>query len=600
MTWNIWVIIISVLLLVFLFWKEIKRTNKQRLTWRLLASLIAVSSLVFLAIPVSFKGKKNSVAQNEILLLTDGFSKDNLDKYRGSSPHKPLIYTADETVFKREKSPDIRFVADLDTWQKTIPANATLHILGFGLSEDNLQSLNQKPVRFTAPELPSGIQKINWIHRLNAGENFRVQGSFLNQTGDKIKLVLKGLNTGLDSVEIGAKRSMDFSFSTIPKQSGQAVFRLVALSGKDTIENEPIPIQIEPAKTLKVLMLSASPDFESRFLKNWLAENAYGVAARSTISKNKTTTAFANLNKLPLEKITQGLLQNFDVLITDAAAFASLSKPETAAIVAQTSAKGMGLIFRADSSGNASFISKNFPVYQSDMLQKQLTLKLKDEANTHLNILVDRPVFIRNQSGTQNIVQDEAAHLLVNSKLYGSGKLLLSTLNNTFSWQLSGKPAAYSAFWSMLLSKAAKKVGRKENVFTPFLPDKNSMVPIMLETSNPIASAKVNGTAITFSQNPAIPFLQEGFYWPDKAGWQTVSGGGMSAQSIYIFENTNWRSLKAEQKIRSTQQYAQQFVAMQQNFQNQQKEERIFIPSFWFYLLFLLSCTFLWFETKLL
>jgi hypothetical protein len=600
MIWNIWVIFVSVLLLVFLLWKEIKRTNKQRLAWRLLASLVAVCSLLFLAIPISYKGKKSLVSQQEILLLSDGFSKDSLSKYHGSSPQKPLIYTADEAVFKGLKSPNIRFVADLDSWQKAIPANAILHVLGFGLGEDELQCLNQKPIRFNAPDLPSGITKLNWIHRLNTGENFRVQGSFLNQTDDKVKLILKGLNTSLDSVEIDAKRSMDFSFSTIPKQSGQAVFRLVALSGKDTLESEPIPVQIEPAKTLKVLLLSASPDFESRFLKNWLAENAYGIAARSTISKNKTTTAYANISHLPFEKITSTLLNNFDVLITDATAFANLSKPETAAILAQTSTKGMGLIFRADSIGNASFISKNFPVYQSDILQKQLTLKLKDEANSHLTISVDHPIFIRNQSRTQNLVQDEAAHLLASSKLYGSGKLLLSTLNNTFSWQLSGKQAAYSAFWSMLLSKAAKKVTRKENVFTKILPDRNSIVPISLETSNPAVSAKVNGTAISLSQNPAIPFLQEGFFWPDKTGWMDVSGNGMNAQSIYIFENTDWSILKAAKKIRLTQQYAQQFVEKQQIFQNQQKEELIFISSFWFYLLFLLSCTFLWFETKLL
>ncbi|MGI4897256.1 MAG: hypothetical protein ACRYFT_01690 [Janthinobacterium lividum] len=594
---NILVLTVSFLLLVFLFWKEIRRTNKQRLVWRLLASFIAVASLIFLAVPPFYHDKRSIATSKEILLLTDGFSKDSLTKYRNTSPQKPVIYTADETVYQTLKSPQIQFVADLGLWRKTIPTNTTLHVLGFGLKEEELQSLKPQPLRFTAPELPSGISKLNWTHRLNAGENFRIQGNFLNQNDSKITLVLKGLNTSLDSVKIGTKRSMDFSFSTVPKQSGQAVFRLIALSGKDTVENEPIPLTIEPAKTLKVLIISASPDFESRFLKNWLAENAYGVTARSSISKNKTATAFANMNKLSLDKITPSLLQNFDVLITDASEFGKLSKPEAAAVLAQTSRNGLGLIFRADSS-NASFINQNFPVYQSENPQKQLNLKLNNAAGMRLSIQTDRPSFIRNQLGSQVLVQDEAAHLLVNSKLYGSGKLILSTLNNTFSWQLSGKTKEYAAFWSMLLSKAAKKTGRKENVFARFYADKNSMTPVMLESSNPKTSLKVNGTNVALSQNPAIPFLQEGSFWPEKSGWATVNGTASS--SIYIFENTDWKALKSTQKINLTKKYVQNFASTQIKTTNQQEKELILIPAILFYLLFLASCTFLWFETKLL
>ncbi len=597
--WNILVLAAAVLLLIFLVWKEIRRTNKQRLIWRLLASFTAVASLVCLAIPPFYHGKRSINTDKEILLLTDGFNKDSLRKYQSSSPQKPSIYTTDEGIFKRLKSPRIHFIADLDLWRKTIPANSSLHILGNGLDEDELRSLDKLPVRFDAPELPSGIKNLNWNHYVNAGENLNIQGNFGNQTDNKIKLVLKGLGTGLDSIEIGTKRSIPFSFSTTPKQSGQAVFRLIALSGKDTLENEPVPLTIEPAKTLKVLMLSASPDFESRFLKNWLAENAYAVAARSAISKNKITTAFGNMNKLPLEKITPALLQNFDVLICDASEFGGLSKPETSAVLAQTSRQGLGLIFRADSS-NTSFINKNFPVYQSDNMQKQLHLKLNDAKGSRLSIQTDRPAFIRYQPGTQILVQNDAARFIVNSKLYGSGKVILSTLNNTFNWQLAGNKAAYATFWSMLLSKAAKKTGRKESVSSSFFADKNSMATIQLETGNAAAAVKVNGTAIALEQNPAVPFLQEGSFWPDKTGWLPVTNKGNPAGWVYIYENSDWRILKSIRKINLTQKQAQQFNQNQAKNPDQQKIEPIFVPAIWFYLLFLTSCAFLWFETKLL
>ncbi|WP_299288643.1 hypothetical protein [uncultured Mucilaginibacter sp.] len=596
MAWNIAVIAISVLLLAFLLWKEIGRKNKAHLIWRLAASVLAVVSLVCLAIPPFYHGKRSINTNQEIVLLTEGFNQDSLNKYQSFAP----VFTAEPAIYQTLKSSKIRFLTDLDLNESASLRNKTLHILGFGLKEDELKELQNFPISFNPNELPAGIQKINWTNRLKAGESFRVQGNFLNKSNGEIKLILKGLNTSLDSIKIGAKRSMSFSFQTIPKESGRAVFELLVLAGKDTVENEALPLAIEPQEKLKVLMLSAAPDFESRFLKNWLAENAYEVAARSTISKNKNTTGFANLEKFPLEKITSSLLQKFDVLVTDAIEFGNLSKPETSAILTQVNAKGMGLIIRADSVNNASFIGKNFALYQPNNPPKELHLKLNDVVGTRLKIQSEHPAFIRNQPNTQNLVQDEAAHVLVSSKLYGSGKLVLSTLNNTFSWQLSGKQKDYSAFWSELLSKAAQKTSRKENVYTEIYADKNSMTKVYLETADRNLTLKVNGQTLLLSQNPSIPFLQEATFWPERSGWFPISTQNNTTDWVYIFENMSWKTVKAAEKIRRTRQYARQFSAKQQNSQHQQKEELVFVPPLWFYLLFLLSCTFLWVETKLL
>ncbi len=593
--WNIVVLSASFLLLVFLVFKEIKRTQKQRLVWRLLASFLAVASLVCLAVPPFYYGKKSIGNQHEILLLTDGFSKDSL-RFFGQ---KTLVYTADEAVFQNLRSPKIRFIADLGLWRKNLPQNTSLHILGNGLEEAELQKLDQLPVRFIAPELPSGIQKINWTHRTNTGESFRAQGRFLNQNNQEIKLVLKGSGTGLDSVKIGAKRSIDFSLNAVPKQSGNAVFRLLALAGKDTLENEPLPFIIEPVKKLKVLLLAASPDFESRFLKNWLAENAYAVAARSTISKNKTTTDFGNMGKLPLDKITPALLQNFDVLICDASAFGNLGKAETAAILAQTDRKGLGLIFRADS-GNASFIRQNFAVYPSNDPQKTLNLKLNDGHDLRLTIQTNHPFFIKNQANSQVLVKDQSNHLLADSKLFGSGKIILSTLNNTFSWQLSGKKKEYAAFWSLLISKASRKINLKENVSAQIYADKNSMATVRLENTANTSAIKINGTVVALQQNPVVPFIREGFFWPLKSGWTNIQNSEYPATGMYIFDNQDWKTLKSTQKINLTRNYARQFAFDQTKNRIQQKAELIFMPVGLFYFLFLLSCAFLWFETKFL
>ncbi|RYD73882.1 MAG: hypothetical protein EOP55_16240, partial [Sphingobacteriales bacterium] len=76
------VLILSLLLLIFLLYKEIKRASKARLWWRIFASIIAVGCFALLIIPVKYKsGFKHNA--NEISLLTKGADLDELAKIRG-------------------------------------------------------------------------------------------------------------------------------------------------------------------------------------------------------------------------------------------------------------------------------------------------------------------------------------------------------------------------------------------------------------------------------------------------------------------------------------------------------------------------------------
>ncbi len=71
---NYIITIAALLLLAFLVWKEIKRPGGARLYWRLLASVLAVVSLVYLLLPFPFSreaarpgGKKCSCSKRDTL-----------------------------------------------------------------------------------------------------------------------------------------------------------------------------------------------------------------------------------------------------------------------------------------------------------------------------------------------------------------------------------------------------------------------------------------------------------------------------------------------------------------------------------------------------
>ncbi len=225
--------------------------------------MLAVAALAGIVLPVNYS--KDIVRQNDhsAILLTAGFEPNSLKNYQGNK-----LFTTDRSIQKAY--PKAKLIR-LDELKTDSPAIGKLQVFGYGLNEDELGQLDHLPIVFHPTTAPDGINTIGWNQKLKAGEMLIVQGKYKNDGSRPVKLVLKGLNTQLDTATIAAKTNADFELNTIPKNEGRAVYHLLAIAGKDTLANESLPIEIDPVKPLKILMLSASPDFETRFLKNWLS-----------------------------------------------------------------------------------------------------------------------------------------------------------------------------------------------------------------------------------------------------------------------------------------------------------------------------------------
>src|SRR5882672_837576 len=205
--WNYIVIILSVAMLALLLVREVRRENRARLRWRIIATILMVTGLAAMALPVGYT--------------------------------RPVA-----------KLPDV-------------------------------------PLVFHPSPVGAGVVSIHWKTALWPGEACRIQGRFYNPAGAAVKLLLTGMHTVLDSTELKLREGGDFELRTVPAQVGRAVYRLIALSGADTLEQEAIPVNVLPGKNLKILFLAAAPDFENRFLANWLSDKGHGMAIRTAISKEK-------------------------------------------------------------------------------------------------------------------------------------------------------------------------------------------------------------------------------------------------------------------------------------------------------------------------
>jgi hypothetical protein len=583
--WNYIVIIICILLALISAWQEYRRRSKGFLLWRILAVVIAAASLACIALPLTYSSDRKGASEQVTALLTTGFNTDSL-KDAGNAK----VFTLDKEV--KQSYPKATLISALDE----IDSARLLHIYGDGLKQYELQQLNNASLVFHPSTAVAGVSSISWNDHLKAGEELLVQGTYNNLSAKKIKLVLKGLNTELASAMIDPKAQAAFDLSITPKAAGKLVYTLVSVNGDDTTDQGSIPVQIQPVKPLKVLMLAASPDFETRFLKNWLSENGYAVALRSAISKDKFNSEYINIDQFNLNNVSATALSKFDLVIGDLSVLNTLNNSESAALKQEVGDKGIGVLIRADSTGKTSWLQHDFPVDRpagKEPVGAAILINGKKSRSNQLNTGLPHIIY---RDGTQPLVK-QGERILTSSAISGSGKLVFTTLNNTFSWTLAGNKEDYAALWSSLINKAARKNSEDRNtVKLSTLPFVKEPVKVKITQDNP-SVVTMNGESMPVSQSLNVPYEWEALYWPSSAGWQQLKQDGNTVW-WYTYKNGEWQSLQAAEKHSLTAKYAKKHPAGGIVTKQIQQKVRIAVPKIYFYILLLAACTFLWVETK--
>ncbi len=575
--WNYSIVAISTLMLVFAGWQELSRVNRKYLPLRLAAACFAIANLACLVLPINLY-KQVEAPKGEAIIETNGTVADSVSLFLQQGHNATPVYIWDEySLLER-------------------PNFTTLHVFGYGLSAYQLQQLKGKHVVFHPALINTGITYASWQRVLHTGEKLQLQGSFVNRTPQKIILLLSGFNTVLDSTIIPPKTQTIFSLATIPKNAGKAVYTLTVLGGNKTIEEELVPVDIHPPDSLAVLVLAGSPDFESRFLKNWLSQNAYSVAQRTAISKGKYGKWFFNMDSMNLDKITAPLLDRFGALVTDASALAALSPGEQAIIRAKLDA-GMGLIVKADTLLAKAFYAQTFPLFTQHEKKQQFSVKFGGESNLRF-LHGEQPAFIKTTPGIQALATDSAGQILAATGLYGQGRVVLTTINNAYEWLLAGNADAYHNYWSMLISNVAKRQTVAANItVSQLLPRINQQLLVNFETGSSMPIANVSGSNVYLRQNLNLPFLWQGSYWPVKTGWQTIAVENYAAD-FYVYDKADWQYVDAAENLTATHTFIAQQEKTEKLVSNAIAKQSTPVPKIYFLALFVLSCIVLWAERK--
>lgn len=516
------VVVCAGLLWVVFLWKEYAQSGKRGMFLKAIIALVAVGSLAAMVLqPLLAEDRAKGVG----VILTPNFTTNQLDSLKLA--HKGMSEIAyDGNGFEK---------AQLDSI-------STAYVLGDGVAAYDFWQLENVATTYLGGEELSGISRLHYEQELVVGDSLKVQGLYVKPIKGNWLVLEDAGGNGVDSVAFNGDDKLHFGLQTKPKVTGAFVYKLVE---KDSLQlvvsTEPLPLIIKSENKLQILIINTFPTFETKYLKNFLAENGHEVLVRSQLSKNKYKFENFNRKQGSIYGFTQSNLENFDLVIIDQTSYLGLSAASQRAMKEQVENEGLGVFIQPE----ASIVSNG----------KRLGFRLKRNSSTETSLAnwpkVKIPVYpasLETDVLTQPILSSQNKILSAYVQK-GSGRLGTSMLNDTYQLVLNGNEAVYQYIWSTTLSAVSQKsLAMVQWETENFITYQDVPFRIKLRTSIPIPEVVDEGNnQIALRQNLQLSDEWEGTVYPREKGWNHVQirGDSTMTMSYYVGESAAWNSIKA-------------------------------------------------------
>ncbi|WP_210517090.1 hypothetical protein [Hymenobacter terricola] len=579
--------------LIFTAWR---RPRIRQRGARVLAGAVAAAALWLMAFPPM---RHLPAARAEAILLTEGYPSDTLrGLLRRLGAGTPVWAYGDFAPPVKTRT-----LASLLSLAEQRPALRRLHIIGHGLAAAELPILRGLPVQLHAGAAFAGFQTAFWPASLPLGQALRVEGAVAAAGGAApVWVSLRAAGTGRDSVLLPTGGGQ-FRLQYQPKAAGLVLYELRLRRAGQPLVAEPVPVEITQPPLPAVLLLTASPSFEFKFLKNYLAEAHYPVALRTSVSRGLVQTDFVNQPTRVLDRLTPALLGQYSLVVADAGTLATLTSSESQALQTAVSAGRLGLITLAEAAPlpRTAPARADFTVLpRAAAPAAQLALTWPDAPGEARAAL---PAQLQLRPTIRPLVTGPNQAVVVAGRRVGLGFAVVSVVPETFRWGLQGHPAVYASFWNRLLTAAAppapaeatwREGSRWPRPFQPLTLHLEAAFPATPPTVAPLAGGPAIRLALR--QDTRLPEWSTAQYWPGAAGWQQVRGPGRATHHFYVYPPTAWLGPELQERVLAAQRTTSLPTAAISATPDTTTEPW---PVGWFFGLFLLAAGYLWLEEKL-
>lgn len=562
-------LIAAVILFVVYVVKEWPRRSSS-FVLRIGIGLVAVLALLAIALKPA---NLTSVEGEQGVLLTSGYQEAQLDSLRKTNPElKELVY---QDHIDRDELDSI----------------SQLFILGSGIQPYDFWQLEGRTVNLLQAEIPDGIDQLKYSKTLAEGEELNLTAHYSKpKPGNQIVLQAPG-NLGLDSVAFTATTDTLFSLQAKVKAPGDFVYTVAEKDSLGTVlKNEALPVHISPEKQLSLVMLSAFPSFEFKYLKNYLAELNHQVLVRSQLTQGRFKYEYFNQERKSFNALATSGLKDLDLVILDAGAWQSLSRNEQNSIKDAVTQEGLGVF---------AMPSEELFYGSQPLINFKFTRTPQTEVELQDGTVVSTFGYYLNPETNFNATLKSGNEILAGQRFLGFGSVSTTVLSNTYALQLKGNQERYKSLWSEILKSVLKPESdmvfweERGGIGTP-----NEPYTIKFRTAvSEFTLTDADGNSIPAAQHPNIPELWSATYYPEEAGWFTLSfsaGETVSEHAYYVFAEADWQTIKASARVKANREFFG-------NADTDLKELLVKRPinPLYFFVIFVLAMGYLWLEPKL-
>lgn len=565
-------VIAGIILWAIFIWKELPVFGKIRFYIRIVIALVTIICISFIVLKPMDTGKENG---NNALLITEHSDDAQVDSLKKEHKNLTLLnYRPNESII-----PDSLFID-------------TMFITGNGLASYDFYQLEHTPVRFINTQLPGGISLLDYEKSQYQGDRLVLKGVY-HKAKIGHRIILEGpAGVALDSVELEEQSLTPFELEADLNVAGKFLYHLVEQNTEALeVDRNPIPLKVLEKKPLKILLINAYPTFETKYLKNFLAEKGHQVLARTQLTRGRFKFEYFNLPKQPVNNLSQDELEEFDLIVIDHRSLLNLSSAEISALQTALTQQGLGLFIQPEESvfsADHELIPFDFEYSASN----QASLNLGD--NTSFDKF---PLQIKEGFNLKPIFTMDR-EILSAYQRFGQGKIGTSVLSNSYQLVLDGENSVYQKIWTEIvenISKSSESTAELEAQQELIYVDEPLDFKLRTSLNNPVLNSGA-GYQIPLKQNIDIPRLWYGRTYPTDTGWQSqkLEQDSISEFDYYVFEANTWKSLKSTGQIRANQAY----------FNNRRVDPisgKVNRPVnlFWYYFIALLGLGYLWLVPKL-
>ncbi|WP_378172385.1 hypothetical protein [Aquimarina sp. SS2-1] len=554
--------------------KEWSHFGKTKFWINLTVALFAIMSIAVIALKpaIPILGKNTKVA-----VLTNGYNTKQLDSLK--KVHKRI-----QTFPYKENQPIF----------ENIHTSDTVFVLGNGVAPFDFWQLENHKVHYVNSDKPSGVVRFQYDHKRIVGERLLFHGLYNNPTrGNRLILEGPGGNP-LDSIVLTSDTVVSFQVSAELKAIGNYVFSLVE---KDSLgkklSSDPIPVKVTNQKRFKILIENSFPTFETKYLKNYLAEMGHEVLVKSRITRGKYKFEYFNTDRIPIGALSEKNLQPFDLVILDATSAKNVGERARTALENALRKDGLGLFIQPDDDFFGS--SKGIAAFDFGREKSTETSLI----NSPKNRIGKYPFLFKDQFQLQAVHKNDKGDIVSAYKHLGKGKVSTTVLESTYELLLNGKTTEYQQLWSEIISS----IGKKESAEVSWdehsiLTTKDQQYEFTLRTSIPEPEVTTDeGYRIALRSDIDISNLWTGTTYPKKLGWNSISiaQDTTAVLDYFVTDTTTWESKSRYDNIqRNRRHFNRSSITNPKQFSPLAP-----INPIGFYIFFLMCMGYLWLVSKL-